>query len=353
MNISITKTTQPKEKPDVNKLGFGRYFTDHMFIMDYETGKGWHNPRIVPYGPLALDPSTMIFHYGQGIFEGLKAYKTDDNRILLFRPEKNLERANISNDRLCIPPIDEEFALKAIKELVRLEKDWIPDAKDTSLYIRPFIISTDPYIGVKPSSTYMFIVILSPVGPYYPEGLDPVKIYVEDKYVRAVRGGIGFAKTLGNYAASIKAQEKAAKLGYTQVLWLDGIEMKYVEEVGTMNVFFKINGEVITPALNGSILAGVTRDSVIQLLKSWNIPVTERQIAIQEVVEAHKNGTLEEVFGTGTAAVISPVGELNYHGDKLIINNGNIGELSQKLYDSITGIQTGRLPDTMGWTQEV
>ena len=280
MNISITKTTQPKEKPDVNKLGFGRYFTDHMFIMDYEKGKGWHNPRIVPYGPLSLDPSTMIFHYGQGIFEGLKAYKTDDNRVLLFRPEKNLERANISNDRLCIPPIDEEFALKAIKELIKLEKDWIPDAKDTSLYIRPFIISTDPYIGVKPSSTYMFIVILSPVGPYYPEGLDPVKIYVEDEYVRAVRGGIGFAKTLGNYAASIKAQEKAANLGYTQVLWLDGIEMKYVEEVGTMNVFFKIDGEVVTPALNGSILAGVTRDSVIQLLKSWNVTVVERQIAI-------------------------------------------------------------------------
>jgi len=353
MNISITKTTQPKEKPDVNKLGFGRYFTDHMFIMDYEKGKGWHNPRIVPYGPLSLDPSTMIFHYGQGIFEGLKAYKTDDNRVLLFRPEKNLERANISNDRLCIPPIDEEFALKAIKELIKLEKDWIPDAKDTSLYIRPFIISTDPYIGVKPSSTYMFIVILSPVGPYYPEGLDPVKIYVEDEYVRAVRGGIGFAKTLGNYAASIKAKEKAANLGYTQVLWLDGIEMKYVEEVGTMNVFFKIDGEVVTPALNGSILAGVTRDSVIQLLKSWNVTVVERQIAIHEVIDAHKNGKLEEIFGTGTAAVISPVGELNYHGEKLIINGGNIGELSQKLYDSITGIQTGRLPDNMGWTQEV
>ncbi|HHT93456.1 MAG TPA: branched-chain amino acid aminotransferase [Clostridiaceae bacterium] len=353
MNISITKTTQPKEKPDVNKLGFGRYFTDHMFIMDYEKGKGWHNPRIVPYGPLSLDPSTMIFHYGQGIFEGLKAYKTDDNRVLLFRPEKNLERANISNDRLCIPPIDEEFALKAIKELIKLEKDWIPDAKDTSLYIRPFIISTDPYIGVKPSSTYMFIVILSPVGPYYPEGLDPVKIYVEDEYVRAVRGGIGFAKTLGNYAASIKAQEKAANLGYTQVLWLDGIEMKYVEEVGTMNVFFKIDGEVVTPALNGSILAGVTRDSVIQLLKSWNVTVVERQIAIHEVIDAHKNGKLEEIFGTGTAAVISPVGELNYHGEKLIINGGNIGEMSQKLYDSITGIQTGRLPDNMGWTQEV
>ena len=353
MNISITKTTQPKEKPDVNKLGFGRYFTDHMFIMDYEKGKGWHNPRIVPYGPLSLDPSTMIFHYGQGIFEGLKAYKTDDNRVLLFRPEKNLERANISNDRLCIPPIDEEFALKAIKELIKLEKDWIPDAKDTSLYIRPFIISTDPYIGVKPSSTYMFIVILSPVGPYYPEGLDPVKIYVEDEYVRAVRGGIGFAKTLGNYAASIKAQEKAANLGYTQVLWLDGIEMKYVEEVGTMNLFFKIDGEVVTPALNGSILAGVTRDSVIQLLKSWNVTVVERQIAIHEVIDAHKNGKLEEIFGTGTAAVISPVGELNYHGEKLIINGGNIGEMSQKLYDSITGIQTGRLPDNMGWTQEV
>ena len=353
MNISITKTTQPKAKPDVDKLGFGKHFTDHMFIMDYETSKGWHNARIVPYGPLVLDPSTMIFHYGQGIFEGLKAYKTEDNRVLLFRPEKNLERANISNDRLCIPRIDEEFALKAIKELVNIDKDWIPEAKDTSLYIRPFIIATDPYIGVKPSSTYQFIVILSPVGAYYPEGLNPVKIYVEDDYVRAVRGGIGFAKTLGNYAASIKAQEKAANLGYTQVLWLDGIDMKYVEEVGTMNVFFKINGEVVTPALNGSILAGVTRDSVIQLLKSWGITVTERKISIDEVVERYKNGELEEMFGTGTAAVISPVGELNYHGEIININDGKIGELSQKLYDSITGIQTGRLADTMGWTQEV
>lgn len=353
MNISITKTTNHKEKPNENKLGFGKYFTDHMFIMDYEGSKGWHNPRIVPYAPLVLDPSTMIFHYGQGIFEGLKAYNTEDGRVLLFRPEKNFERANHSNERLCIPAIDENFALEAIRTLVEVDKDWIPKAKDTSLYIRPFIISTDPYLGVKPSSTYMFIVILSPVGAYYPEGLNPVKIYVEDEYVRAVKGGIGFAKTLGNYAASIKSQEKAAEKGYTQVLWLDGIEKKYIEEVGTMNVFFKINGEIITPALNGSILAGVTRDSAIQLLKSWGIKVTERKLSIDEVYEAHSKGQLEEIFGTGTAAVISPVGELNWEGHIIKINEGKIGEISQRLYDTITGIQFGRLPDTMNWTVEV
>lgn len=353
MNISVERTTNPKEKPSINNLGFGKHFTDHMFIMNYETSKGWFDPRIVPYGPIQFDPSTMVFHYGQGIFEGLKAYKAEDDSILLFRPEKNLERANISNERLCIPPIDEAFALKAIKTLVALEKDWIPQAKDTSLYIRPFIIATDPYLGVKPSSTYLFMIILSPVGAYYPEGLNPVKIYVEDEYVRAVRGGIGFAKTLGNYAASIRAQEKAASLGYTQVLWLDGIEQKYVEEVGTMNVFFKINDQIITPALNGSILAGVTRDSVINLVKSWGLAMIEKHITIEEVYEAHKDGQLQEVFGTGTAAVISPVGELNLHGHKITINEGKTGPLSQKIYDTITGIQTGKIKDTMGWVQKV
>ena len=324
-----------------------------MFIMDYTKGIGWHDARIVPYAPLTLDPSAMIFHYGQGIFEGLKAYKAKDGRVLLFRPQKNIERANISNERLCIPALDEKFALQAIKTLVDTDRDWIPEAPGTSLYIRPFIIATDPYLGVKPAETYMFIVILSPVGAYYPEGLNPVKIYVEDDYVRAVRGGIGFAKTPGNYAASIRAQEKAYKLKYTQVLWLDGIERKYIEEVGTMNVFFVIDGEVITPALNGSILAGVTRDSSIQLLKSWGYKVTERKLSIEEVYEAHQNGTLDEVFGTGTAAVISPVGELNWEGHIMKINNGEIGKISQKLYDSITGIQSGKLPDQLGWTVEV
>ena len=349
MEIKITRTTAPKQKPtDESKLGFGKIFTDHMFVMDYTKGMGWHDARIVPYAPLSLDPSAMIFHYGQGIFEGLKAYKTKDGRVLLFRPQKNIERANISNERLCIPPLDEEFALEALKKLVDVDRDWIPEAPGPSLYIRPFIIATDPYLGVKPADTYMFIIILSPVGAYYPEGLNPVKIYVEDDYVRAVRGGIGFAN-----AASIRAQEKAYELKYTQVLWLDGIERKYIEEVGTMNVFFVIDGEIITPALNGSILAGVTRDSSIQLLKSWGYQVTERKLAIEEVYEAYQAGKLDEVFGTGTAAVISPVGELNWEGHIMKINNGEIGKISQKLYDAITGIQSGAIPDQMGWTVEV
>ena len=352
--ISVTKTTAPKSKPtDENKLGFGKIFTDHMFIMNYTKGKGWHDARIEPYAPLSLDPSAMIFHYGQGIFEGLKAYKTPDGEVLLFRPQKNLERANISNERLCIPAIDEEFALEAIRKLVDIDRDWIPEAPGTSLYIRPFIIATDPFLGVKPAETYLFMVILSPVGAYYPEGLNPVKIFVEDDYVRAVRGGIGFAKTPGNYAASIRAQEKAYELKYTQVLWLDGIERKYIEEVGTMNVFFVIDGEVITPALNGSILAGVTRDSSIALLKSWGYKVTERKLSINEVYDAYEAGKLDEVFGTGTAAVISPVGELKWEDHVMTINNGEIGKISQKLYDSITGIQSGKIEDTMGWTVKV
>lgn len=350
MEIKVTKTTAPKEKPPVDSLGFGVYFTDHMFVMDYTEGKGWHDPQIVPYGSVALDPSCMVFHYGQSVFEGLKAYKADDGGVLLFRPHSNMKRINISNDRLCIPQIDEEFAVEAIKELVQIDWDWIPEGKGTALYIRPFIFATDPQVGVHPAKTYKFFVILSPVGAYYKEGLNPVKIYVEDQYVRAVRGGIGFAKTAGNYAASLKAQAVAEEKGYTQVLWLDGVEKKYIEEVGTMNVFFKINGTVITPALNGSILAGITRDSSIAILKSWGVPVEERRLSIAEVYEAYDNGTLEEVFGTGTAAVISPVGELCWEGRKIEINNGEIGPLSQKLYDTITGLQSGKLEDTFGYT---
>lgn len=351
--IKIELTQTPKPKPDQNNLTFGHIFTDHMFVMDYTEGIGWHDPRIEPYAPLALDPSTMVLHYGQAIFEGLKAYKTKDGRILLFRPTKNMERVNVSNERLCIPPIDPEFAVEAIKAIVKVDQDWIPEAEGTSLYIRPFIISTDPYLGVRASLTYKFIIILSPVGAYYPEGINPVKIYVESKYVRAVKGGIGFAKTPGNYAASLKAQVEAHDKGYTQVLWLDGVEKKYIEEVGTMNVFFKINGEVITPSLEGSILAGITRDSTIALLKDWGVPVAERRIGIQELYEAHANGQLEEAFGTGTAAVISPMGELNWDGNQIIINNGQIGELSAKIYNTITGIQSGTLEDKYGWAVEV
>jgi len=351
--ISIQRNQNPKPKPDQSALGFGQLFTDHMFIMDYEEGKGWHSPRIVPYGPMVLDPSVMVVHYGQATFEGMKAYRTADKQILLFRPYANMERMNISNERLCIPALDVEFAVSAIKRLVEVDEDWIPEAEGTSLYIRPFIFATDPYLGVRPSHTYSFMVILSPVGAYYPEGIDPVKIFVEETYVRAVKGGLGFTKTPGNYAASIKAQEVAKEKGYTQVLWLDGIENKYVEEVGTMNVFFKINGVVITPALEGSILAGITRDSTIKLLKHWGVPIEERKISIQEIYEAHAQGKLDEAFGTGTAAVISPIGELNYKGQIISINDGKIGETSAKIYDTMTGIQNGVLADTFGWTSRV
>ncbi len=353
MEIKIVKTTSPKEKPQADKLGFGKYFTDHMFVMDYTEGKGWHDARIVPYAPLSMDPSCMVLHYGQTVFEGMKAYRSADGGALLFRPMNNMKRINLSNERLCIPPIDEEFGVEAVKKLVEVDKDWIPDGEGTSLYIRPFIFATECALGVHPSHTYQFIIIMSPVGAYYPEGLNPVKIYVEDEYVRAVRGGMGFAKTAGNYAASIKAQEVAGKKGYTQVLWLDGVERKYIEEVGTMNVFFKMDGEIITPALNGSILGGITRDSSIQILRSWGMKVTERKLGIQEVYDAHAAGKLEEVFGTGTAAVISPVGELNWDGNIITINDGKIGEISGKLYDTITGIQSGKLEDTFGFTVKV
>jgi branched-chain amino acid aminotransferase len=353
LDIKYEMNKELKEKCSSSNLGFGTNFTDHMFIMDYKEGKGWYDPRIVPYQPISLDPSAMVFHYGQEMFEGMKAYKTEEDRVLLFRPDKNIHRTNITNDRLCIPKINEEDMLQAIKELVNLEKDWIPDAPGTSLYIRPFIIATDPFLGVRASSTYMFMIILCPVGAYYKEGINPVKIWVETEYVRAVKGGIGFAKTGGNYAASIKAQMKAKERGYSQVLWLDGVERKYIEEVGTMNVFFKINGEVITPSLEGSILAGVTRDSVIELLKKWNIPVSERKLSVEEVYDAAEKGLLEEAFGTGTAAVISPIGELNYEGRIININNGEIGEISQKIYDTITGIQTGKIEDNSDWTVEI
>lgn len=335
--------------PNSNELGFGNVFTDHMFKMNYTEGQGWHDPRVVPYEALTLDPSTMVFHYGQEIFEGLKAYKTTSGDIQLFRPDMNIKRMNISNDRMCIPGLDEDDVLQAIKELVAIDERWIPTAPGTSLYIRPFIIATDPFLGVRPSNTYLFMVILSPVGAYYKEGINPVSIWVEEEYVRASKGGVGFAKTGGNYAASLKAQMKAKENGYTQVLWLDAAERKYVEEVGTMNVFFKINGEIVTPSLEGSILPGVTRNSTIELLQSWDIKVTERKITIDEVMAAAEDGSLEEVFGTGTAAVISPVGLLAYKEKKVSINKGEIGEISQKLYNTVTGIQTGAVEDKFDW----
>ncbi|RCW63758.1 branched-chain amino acid aminotransferase [Saliterribacillus persicus] len=351
--ITYIKNENKKEKPDFDNLAFGKYFTDHMFILDYSEQKEWHNARIVPYKPLQLDPAAIVFHYGQTVFEGLKAYKTKSGDIQLFRPNKNMERLNRSNERMCIPEIDEEFAIEAIKNLVEIDKDWVPDAPGTSLYIRPFIISTEPYLGVSPSSTYQFIIILSPVGAYYEEGINPVRIAVENEFVRAVKGGTGEAKTAGNYASSLKAQEMVSNKGYAQVLWLDGIEKKYIEEVGSMNVFFVINDEVITPELNGSILNGVTRNSVITLLNHWNIPVKERKITMEEIYEYAQNGELKEAFGAGTAAVISPIGELSWNDKKIEINDGKTGKISFDLYETLTGIQYGRDEDIFDWIVKV
>ncbi len=354
MNITITKTTTPKAKPTADTaLGFGQIFTDHMFLMNYAPDKGWHDARIVPYGDLSLSPATMVFHYGQEMFEGLKAYCGPNGETRLFRPEKNIERMNNTNDRMCIPRVNNADVLQAIETLVDVEKEWIPKAEGSSLYIRPFIIATDAKLGVHPSNTYLFCIILSPSAAYYSSGLAPVKIYVEDEYVRAVRGGTGFAKVGGNYAASLIGQKKAAEKGYHQVLWLDGVYHKYIDEVGAMNVFFVIGDEVCTPMLEGNILPGVTRDSVINYLKYKGYKVNERRVAIDEIKEASKNGTLKEMFGTGTAAVISPVGILDIDGEVVTINNNEIGPISQMLYDEITSIQRGTTPDPFGWTKVV
>lgn len=353
-NIAVTHTTTPKQKPtDESGLGFGKLFTDHMFAMNYSSAKGWHDARIVPYAPISLDPATTALHYGQLIFEGLKAYTTPDGKTVMFRPEKNIERMNVSNERLCMPTVDVDFMVDAISQLVQVDRDWIPSSAGTSLYIRPFLLSTDAFLGVHPSDTYLLLVILSPVGAYYPTGLAPIKIYVEDTYVRAVKGGIGYSKCAANYAASLKSQVVAQSQGFTQVLWLDGVERKYIEEVGTMNIFFVLEDEIVTPALNGSILPGVTRDSVIQMLKAWNLPVVERKISIDELAEAYKAGKLKEAFGSGTAAVISPVGELKWGDVEMKINDGKIGPLSQRLYDEITGIQHCEREDTFGWVYHI
>jgi len=353
MQIPITKTAQLKPLPDDSKLGFGTIFTDHMFNMDYDPDNSWHNPRIEPYAPISMDPSTMVLHYGQAIFEGLKAYRTQSGNIQLYRPEVNIARFNKSAHSLCIPAFDENFALEALKELVRVDQNWVPKAPGTSLYIRPTIIAMDPFLGVRASHTYRFFIILSPVGAYYPEGFNPVSIWVTRDHVRAVRGGIGEAKTPANYAASLFAGEEAHRNGYTQVLWLDGVEQKYIEEVGSMNIFFVIDDEIITPMLNGSILPGITRDSVLQLARKWNLKASERLISIDEVITAHDNGRLQEIFGSGTAAVISPVGELKY-GDRVIsVSDGKVGPMAQKFYKAITDIQYGLAEDVMGWIKPI
>ena len=350
LDIKITRTAAPKAKPeDESKLGFGKIFTDHMFVMNYTAGQGWHDARIVPYAPFQLDPATAVLHYAQEIFEGMKAYRTADGTIQLFRPDCNAKRMQDSADRLCIPPIPEEDYIQAVKAIVDVDRDWVPHSDGASLYIRPFAFASDVGLGVHAAKEYIFCIICSPSGAYYAEGINPVRIYVEDDYIRAAPGRTGFTKGGGNYAASIKAGELAEEQGYAQVLWLDGVEKKYVEEVGSMNIMFKIDGKVYTAATVGTVLPGVTRRSCIELLKDWGEEVIEGKLVIAEVMAAARGGTGEKVFGTGTAAVVSPVKELVWKGGNAYIGDGQIGPVTQKLYDTMTGRQWGRLPYTKGW----
>ena len=354
MEIKVTLTTNPSAKPqDESQLGFGRIFTDHMFLMDYVSGEGWKDARIVPYGDFHLDPAAMVLHYGQAIFEGTKCYRRADGGLQLFRPEANFARMTRSAERLGMPALDEVTALEGLKKLLDIEKDWVPHQDGTSLYIRPTMIALDAQLGVHAAHHYLFYIILSPVGSYYKEGLKPVSIYVEDAYVRAVRGGVGFTKCAGNYAASILAGEIAAQKGYSQVLWLDGVEQKYVEEVGSMNMMFAYGNKIVTPALNGSILPGITRDSIITVARALGYEVEETRLAIADIFADAKAGKLTEAFGTGTAAVISPVGTLAWKDEVLTIGDGNIGPVAQKLYDTLTGIQCGRVKDDHGWVTKL
>jgi len=342
-----------KKKPDESDLEFGRNFTDHMFLMEWSRENGWHNGQICPFQDFQMSPAAMVFHYGQAIFEGLKAYRGKDNQIRLFRPQDNLERMSLSAARMCMPRISVDSVMKALKALVYLERDWVPSAPGATLYIRPTMIAVEPALGVRPATSYYFYIILCPVGAYYIEGFDPTRIHVSEKYVRAIQGGVGEAKTAGNYAASLMASEEAKKVGCTQVLWLDGCEHKYIEEVGTSNVFFRIDDELVTPPLNGSILSGVTRDSVIRLAKEWDISVKERPITIDEVVTAIEDGSLKESFATGTAAVISPIGELSYKEQQYSIADGKAGELARKFYAEIQAIQFGEKEENYQWSVRV
>lgn len=349
MEISVNRTTAPRQKPDESKLGFGQIMTDHMFVMPYTAEKGWHDAAIIPYSNLTMDPAAMVFHYGQECFEGLKAYRTATGQVQLFRPGKNAERMASTHRRLCIPELPAGAFEQAVEALVAVDRDWVPGSSNTSLYIRPCTIATEPHLGVKPSSSYLFFVICSPSGAYYAEGMNPVKIYVEDEYTRAAPGGTGYIKCGGNYGASLAGQKKAEDLGFSQVLWLDGVERKYVEEVGSMNCFFKIGGKVYTAPATGTVLPGVTRMSCIELLRDWGVEVLEEPLAIADLMSAAKDGRLEEVFGTGTAAVICPVGHLRFKEDTVQVGNGQTGELTRRLYDTLTGIQWGTVPDTKGW----
>lgn len=353
MDIKIEKTTCPKEKPDSATLGFGKKFTDHMFIMEYTEGEGWKNPRIIPFGNISLHPASTVFHYGAEIFEGLKAYRTPEGKIQLFRPEENAKRMNNSAERMCLPEIPEADFVQALETLVKIDADWVPSEPETSLYLRPFTFANDPFLGVHPATEAVFMIIASPVGSYYKEGLNPVSIMIETEDVRAVRGGTGYAKCGGNYGASLRAGKKAEEKGYSQVLWLDGVERKYIEEVGAMNVMFMVGDEVITPALTGSILPGITRKSCIELLRSKGYKVTERRFSVDELKVACENGTLKEAWGCGTAAVVSPIGKLVIGDENYVINNNEIGTVTQELYDTLTGIQWGKKEDTFGWVHPI
>ena len=353
MDIKFEKRAELKQKPDEKNLGFGKYYTDHMFMMDYDEGQGWHDACIVPYGPIPMEPTCVTLHYAQETFEGMKAYRTAEGKIQLFRPEMNARRMINSNARLCMPAFPEDMFIEAVKAMVKVDADWVPSEPETSLYIRPFMFATEGALGAHASSSYKFVIVLSPSGAYYKEGVNPVRILIEDELVRAVKGGTGFAKCGGNYASSLLAQKKAAEQGCAQVLWLDGVERKYVEEVGTMNVMFKIAGEIYTAAIDGSVLPGVTRDSIIHILRDWGYTVNEGKLSVDDLMKAGHDGTLEEAFGTGTAAVISPIGEFLYKDDSVRINDFKTGELTQKLYDYLTGIQWGREEDKYNWTTTI
>jgi branched-chain amino acid aminotransferase len=353
VTISIRTTDRRRPRPEGKDLAFGRIFSDHMFVLDYDRARGWHDARIVPYGPFELDPAATVLHYGQAMFEGLKARRCADGKIRLFRVDRHAVRMQQGAERLCMPPVDAKLFEDAVRTLVKVDHDWVPTVPDASLYLRPTMIATEPFLGVRPSDKYCFYIIASPVGAYYAEGFGPVKIWVETDCVRAARGGLGAVKAGANYVASLYASEQAKKRGYTQVLWLDAKERRYFEEVGTMNLFVAFKDEIVTPALEGSILAGVTRDSVMTLLKEWGYKVTERPVAIDEVFEASKRGDLREVFGTGTGAVISPVGELGSENGTALLNGGKPGEISKRLFTTLTDIQYARVPDTRGWLSDV
>ena len=355
INIEVRQTKTPREKPaNENLLGFGKLFTDHMLLIEYTEGTGWHDAKVEPYHHLSLDPACSVFHYGQEVFEGLKCYRTGTGGFQLFRPRDNFIRLNRSAKRMGMPEIDVDLCMEALLALLSLDKEWTPRVANSSLYIRPTMIAVDPFLGVSAAKSYLFYIILSPSGAYYASGFAPVCIYVEEQLVRAVRGGVGFTKTGGNYAASILAGVNAKERGCAQALWLDGVEQRYIEEVGSMNIMFVYEGKrIVTPSLNGSILPGITRDSVIKLAGILGYEVEERRVAIDELLEDTQAGKLIEAFGTGTAAVVSPVNEIDYHGQRIQIGDGGVGKVTKELYVMLTEIQYGISADLMGWVMPI